>query len=495
MRRKILALVLAALLAFAMAACASAPEETVPTTAAPETTVPVTTEAATEPTVEETTEPTEPPLVLHSGLREDGSFDEGTLFIGDSMTCILVENYLKPNGLLGDANYTGKYGAHITAFFDDTVMSYTSYNHCAFRPEHEGMGYDEVAAQLGEDATAIYMMWGTNFTWNAYADAYIEVTDYLLEVCPNATVHLQLIPYGAPDLIFCDTVNGWIREAYAHYQQIGQERVMLIDTYTAIGKNTDEGHIHLSAQGNENWYNAIVDHAKENNLSIPASAAEPVPEETKEPEETTPRDPAVLHSGLKEDGTFDEGTLFMGDSLTYMLMENYLKYYDLIGEANYAAMCGTKSTAFFDDTIQMGSHYLFASTYSPQFAGMPYYKVAAEMGADATAIYFMWGTNYEPNATVQTYIDIVDYLLETCPNATIHMQLIPFGEVDFVTVNEKINAAYDHFQDAGEERVFLIDTFTAIGRNAIDGVHQGEVGNRRWYEAIVAHAEANGLVQ
>jgi len=166
-----------------------------------------------------------------------------------------------------------------------------------------------------------------------------------------------------------------------------------------------------------------------------------------------------------------------------------------VGEANYAAMCGTKSTAFFDDSIQMGSHYLFVSTYTEAFAGMPYYKVAAEMGEDATAIYFMWGTNYEPAATAQTYIDIVDYLLETCPNATIHMQLIPFGEVDFVTVNTKISEAYDHFQEAGEERVFLIDTFTAMGRNMVDGIHQGEVGNKRWYEAIVAHAEANGLAQ
>jgi len=67
--------------------------------------------------------------------------------------------------------------------------------------------------------------------------------------------------------------------------------------------------------------------------------------------------------------------------------------------------------------------------------------------------------------------------------------------VDFVTVNTKISEAYDHFQEAGEERVFLIDTFTAMGRNMVDGIHQGEVGNKRWYEAIVAHAEANGLAQ
>ena len=48
--------------------------------------------------------------------------------------------------------------------------------------------------------------------------------------------------------------------------ELGQERVQLIDTFTAIGINHDEGWIHLNSQGNENWYNAIVDYAKANNI-------------------------------------------------------------------------------------------------------------------------------------------------------------------------------------------------------------------------------------
>lgn len=249
-------------------ACGTEPAET-PTTpeTVPETTA--ATEPVTEPTTaatEPTTAPTEPPVVLHSGLREDGSFDEGTWFIGDSMTCILVNNYLRPNELLGDANYTGKYGAHITAFFGETIMDPSFGYKCVFRPEHERMHYYEVAEALGEQATAIYMMWGTNFTWNAYADAYIEIVDFLLETCPNATIHLELIPWGYEKMVEYETVNGWIREAYDHYQQIGEERVFLIDTFTAIGKNHDSGFIHLNDQGNENWYNAIVEHAKTNNL-------------------------------------------------------------------------------------------------------------------------------------------------------------------------------------------------------------------------------------
>lgn len=240
------------------------------TTVAPavqeETTIPVTEPAtvATEPT----TIPTEPQPVLHSGLKEDGTFDEGTWFIGDSMTHILVTDYLKPNNLIGEANYTAKYGSQITAFFGDVKMQYNSYNKCAFNPEFENMEYDEVAQLLGEKATAIYIMWGTNFTWNAYADMYIELAEYLMETCPNATIHLQLIPWaGNNELVRYELVNEWIREAYAHFQEIGEERVMLIDTYEGIGRNTDQGYIHLNNIGNENWYKSILDHAKTHNLA------------------------------------------------------------------------------------------------------------------------------------------------------------------------------------------------------------------------------------
>lgn len=239
-----------------------------PTPTTESATVPVTTAAPeTEaPTTAPTTVPTEPPVVLHSGLREDGSFDSGTWFIGDSMTCILITDYLMPNNLIGEANYTGKYGTQITAFAD-TKMEYKSYNPCVFNPEFENMTYNDVGRQLGEQVTAIYLMWGTNFTWNAYADMYIGLVDYLLSICPNATVHLQLIPWGAPRVIEFETVNGWIQEAYEHYQQLGEPRVMLIDTYTAVERNTDSGGIHLNYEGNDRWYKAIVAHAEEHNLA------------------------------------------------------------------------------------------------------------------------------------------------------------------------------------------------------------------------------------
>ena len=266
MKKRILAVLVCLLLI--LTACAPVPEETRPgepetaATAAPETTAP-TAETAAEET---TAAPTEPQPVLHSGLREDGSFDEGTWFIGDSMTCILISDYLRPNGLLGDAWYTGRYGARVVGFFDESVTMTAKAHHCEFRPEHENMGYAQVARELGEQVTAIYMMFGTNHTIDAGPEAYIEIVDYLLETCPNATIHLEMIPWGYFVMVKFDEVNGWLRESLAHYQALGEERVMLIDTFTAIGENTDEGYIHLNYQGNENWYHAIVAHAQENNL-------------------------------------------------------------------------------------------------------------------------------------------------------------------------------------------------------------------------------------
>ena len=266
MRKFLFLLLVPVLLAGCMARWPEPTEATTETTAAPtvETTTVATTIAATEPATVATTEPGP---VYHSGLKADGSFDEGTWFIGDSMTCILVENYLTPMGLIGEANYAGKYGAHVTAFFDGTRMSHYSYNHCAFRPEHEEMTYEAVGAALGEKATAIYIMFGTNYFEYQFSESYSRILDYLLETCPNATIHMQLIPWGHESTVKYEEVNGLLRAIYERYREQGVERLMLIDTFTAIGRNPDEGLIHLAPQGNENWYKAICDHAREQGLS------------------------------------------------------------------------------------------------------------------------------------------------------------------------------------------------------------------------------------
>lgn len=278
MNRRIAAFVLAALLICA-AGCAKKPSaaettapvtqpETLPETAA--TTLP-TTEATTEPTTEATTLPpeTEPPApVYHSGLREDGTFNSGTLFIGDSETYLFLNQYLILNDLLGDARYTAQCGSQLTVYFNDSIrMLDTNKQVTIFSPEFEGLTFREAAAQLGEDATAIYLMWGTNYTPNATADSYVEIVDDLLEICPNATIHLQTIPYGDPNIVACNTVNKRIIGAWEHYQEIGEPRVYLVDTFNGIGKHVVNDGVHLSSTGLANWYQTLLDHAQKYELS------------------------------------------------------------------------------------------------------------------------------------------------------------------------------------------------------------------------------------
>lgn len=243
----------------------------------PETTAPPTTEATEAPTTQTTeapttvpTEPpteapTEPPLVLHSGLREDGSFNNGTLFIGDSLTFQMIYGLLKPKGYIGDARYIAIAGSQITAFFDGTHVTCSAVNTLASQ-EFDGMLFSEAAGSMGEEATAIYIMWGTNYTKDATAQDYIDILDYLLEHCPNATIHLQLVPYARAAAPY-QIINERIQGAYDHYQEMGEQRVILLDTFTGIGDRLAADGVHLADSGKQKWYETILAHAEE--LELP----------------------------------------------------------------------------------------------------------------------------------------------------------------------------------------------------------------------------------
>ena len=224
---------------------------------------------------------------------------------------------------------------------------------------------------------------------------------------------------------------------------------------------------------------------------------EPAEPETTQPatEETLPP-PPTLHSGIREDGSFDEGTLFIGDSQSYLLIMDYLKPSGLIGDAKYAVQCGSQLTAFWDSHIRPTEDSTVYCAFSPEFQGMTFCEAAAQMGSQATAIYLMWGSNYTPDATAQSYIDIVECLLEICPYATVHLQTIPYGEVAYVTVNGRITGAWDYFQSIGETRVTLVDTFGGIGTSVgSDRVHVTPLGREKWYQTLLLHAETLGLEQ
>ena len=260
--KKLIAFTLALSLLF-LCGCSGTPAETAPTdrpTEAP--TVPTT--LPPEPTEVPTEPPTEPDAELHSGLRSDGSFDSGTLFIGDSLTYGLIYSYLMANDLIGDARYMAVVGAPILEFFHGSVLDHS--RSCIYSGEFDGLTYSQAVESVGQEITAVYFMLGSNYSAGTNADTYIEIVDFLLEKCPNATVYLQLIPYASSENVNGDAVYWSILEAYGHYAREENARVIMLDIKRAVGVNLTQDGVHLTYEGQENWYKALVAHAAENNI-------------------------------------------------------------------------------------------------------------------------------------------------------------------------------------------------------------------------------------
>lgn len=273
MGKRIFCFVLSILCIFCCTACGGQSKATEPSQTPAPTQTQVQTEAPTE-AVETTqppentapeTEPAEEDVVLHSGLRSDGSFNEGTVFIGDSLTYSLIYEYLIPNDLIGDAKYMAVVGAPLSAFFSYEFLL-EAENGALYSNGFYGKNFSEALATVGEDATAIYLMLGTNFDGVTKESGYTKVVDYILEHCPNATVYLQLIPYSERPTVHMEYVNNSILVTLGHYQELGIARVMCIDTLSAIGINQQKDGIHLNAEGKELWYEEIVRFAEDNEI-------------------------------------------------------------------------------------------------------------------------------------------------------------------------------------------------------------------------------------
>lgn len=229
----------------------------------------------------------------------------------------------------------------------------------------------------------------------------------------------------------------------------------------------------------------------------PATEEIQLPEETLPPETEAPapEDEFSRHSGIREDGTFGSGALFVGDFLTYGLVTGYLNDESLLGDARYMIVCNAALPAFYYGPT------LTASTpgclYSPEFKGLLLSEALPVAGEDTTAIYFMIGTNASQFATDKMMLDIVDLMLESCPNATVYLQLVPFDrstQVDHEEANRRMLATYLHYQREENPRVMLIDTQTAIGYNlTTDGIQLTTEGQACWYQALVAFSDGNGI--
>ena len=220
-----------------------------------ETTQPVTTQPVVETIQEEEKSP------LHSGLNSDGSFDEFTLFIGDSLTYGMVTGYLPDNGYLGGAKYMAIPGGAITCYMKGPRLGEKP---SAYTQEFEGLTMRQAVEQYGKPIRAVYLMLGTNATEYDSDAMYAEMVDHLLTYCPDATIYLELVPRDRSVKVSSEKANQRINRVFQQFQD--EPRVQLIDTNTAIGDHLAADGIHLQEKGQACWYKAIVDYAAEKGI-------------------------------------------------------------------------------------------------------------------------------------------------------------------------------------------------------------------------------------
>ena len=206
--------------------------------------------------------------------------------------------------------------------------------------------------------------------------------------------------------------------------------------------------------------------------------------------------PAPQHTGVNLDGTLSRGALLLGDSLTAGLAVSMLSH-GTLGEARYLGIPSfslqdfRSAPYFIDEDTETAA--AMSVVCSPEFSGLSFAEAAQQAGASVEAIYFMLGTNLSGAVTEEAYAAALRYLCDCCPNATVYAETIPYsrsGLSDYARVNAIIWQTVTALRCAGNERVFVLDTFHAIGseHNIPDGLHLDDAGLVAWRDAIVDNA-------
>lgn len=224
---------------------------------------PIPTTEATVPT----TAPTEPPkrtVPLHSGIREDGTFDKGTLFIGDSLTNGFIFDNLMLYDRIGDARFMAIVGTPVQSYFNGPSLNYELT--AIFSADFHSLTFAQGVEKVGDEITAVYFMLGSNYSEYTTYETYDKIVAHLLEHCPNATIYLQTIPYSTSEYVQYELVNGILEDIYLEYAESVDTRVMLIDTHTAFGHRLMPDGIHINYEAQDIWYQTLLDFAAENNI-------------------------------------------------------------------------------------------------------------------------------------------------------------------------------------------------------------------------------------
>lgn len=219
-----------------------------------------------------------------------------------------------------------------------------------------------------------------------------------------------------------------------------------------------------------------------------ASPATPSPEPTEEP--GTDASAAPLPGvGVAEDGSFTEEALFIGDSLTAGLIQR-LRATGRLGAARYMAISSYSMQSFYAGPyLDDSAAEQYGMECSPEFYGLSYAEAVRAAGERVGAVYYMLGTNGSQYVTAELYTNILRHLRECCPDAVLYAQTIPYSMYelsDYAHVNAVVRESVETLRAEGDENVYALDAFSAIGTEHLigDGLHLTAEGQERWYALI-----------
>lgn len=184
--------------------------------------------------------------------------DSRTVLVGDSLTCHLVEYFLKPMDLLCGASYMAAPNSAVNYYFEDwwplEPLEQNAYGSVT-SPGLEGLTFAEaVEATAGRFDRVLFLM-GSNSSEYSVVEDYTVVIDHMLENWPDATIYMETVPDSITGVVATERINGVIADTVTHYQEQGETRVKLLDTNSCWGSGCylPDG-AHLTDLGIRQWY-------------------------------------------------------------------------------------------------------------------------------------------------------------------------------------------------------------------------------------------------
>ncbi len=201
-------------------------------------------------------------LAASDPVDEPMFLDSRTVLVGDSLTCMLIAQWLRPGNLLGGAGRIAAPSSAVTFFFEDwwplEPLEQNSY-YCEASPGLEGLSFAEAVEATAGKYTRVLFLMGSNGSSSTTVEDYTAAVDCMLENWPDADIYMQTVPDSSTGAVATERINGVIAETVAAYEAAGETRVKLLDTNSCwdSGCYLSDG-VHLTMLGLQKWYEYLA---------------------------------------------------------------------------------------------------------------------------------------------------------------------------------------------------------------------------------------------